>query len=130
MKKSFRTVVAGVVITASLGFSGAAFPAQAQVTGLRFYEDDDFKGEVKSYYATQWYLWEWNHWASSVRNSDDVAWVLYDDWDYADRRFCLRSGEEVKRLGDEQWRFNDKTSSIRRLSTNSCAGYPAFYSIS
>ncbi len=33
-------------------------------------------------------------------------------------------------LEPNPWRFNNKISSIRRLSTASCAGYPAYYSLS
>ena len=65
---------------------------------------------------------------SSIRNLDSVAWVLFDDKNYQDRRYCIRPGESVPDLGAPMWKFNDKTSSVLRLTTASCTGYPAFYS--
>lgn len=55
---------------------------------------------------------------SAVKNRTSVAWVIYDDHDYDDRRICLRAGAQVSRLSD--YDFNDKTSSAKRLSSDSC----------
>ncbi|GAA2904811.1 hypothetical protein GCM10010517_70930 [Streptosporangium fragile] len=135
MKKNFRIAITGTALALSVGFSGAASPAQAEEKGLQLYASNEFEGStrvwsdsvprLKNYDAINGYTW--NDMAASVKNTDDVAWVLYDDSDYRDRRFCLRSGESVTWLEHEQWRFNKKTSSIRRLTLNSCVGYPAFY---
>lgn len=65
--------------------------------------------------------------ASSVKLYGPYAWVLYDDKHYKDRHYCIRPGEKVEHLGAPQWKFNDKISSVKRLSTGSCAGYPTFY---
>jgi hypothetical protein len=64
--------------------------------------------------------------ASSAKNLSAVAWVLYDDTYYRDRRFCIRPGEEVPDLGAPAYEFSDKISSVKRLDTASCAGYPTF----
>lgn len=66
--------------------------------------------------------------ASSAKNYSGVAWVLYDDTYYRDRRFCIRPGEEVPDLGAPAYKFNDKISSVKKLATASCEGHPAFYS--
>ena len=64
--------------------------------------------------------------ASSVRNGSDNAWVLYDDANYDDRRYCIFAGQRIENLHDSRWNFGDKISSIQRLPGNSCAGYPTF----
>lgn len=53
------------------------------------------------------------------------AWVLYDDKNYEDRRYCIKPGQEID-LHDSRWNFGDKISSIKRLATRSCSGYPTF----
>lgn len=58
--------------------------------------------------------------ASSVMNRTSSAWIIYDDKDYADRRFCLPPGVGVRDLGVEAMKFNDKTSSARRAGSASC----------
>ncbi|MGJ6968365.1 peptidase inhibitor family I36 protein [Streptosporangium sp. G11] len=130
MRKSFMSVVAGAtMVAASLGLWGAASPALAEERGLRLYIGSEFESvnEIWGSSVANLGSYDWNDRASSVRNSDDVAWVLYDDSGFSDRRFCLRAGESVRRLGADPYKFNDKTSAIKRLTTNSCAGYPAFY---
>jgi hypothetical protein len=64
--------------------------------------------------------------ASSVHNGTTVAWVLFDDAGYADRRYCIRPGQRVANLHAQAWNFGDKISSVRRLGTASCSGYPQF----
>lgn len=66
---------------------------------------------------------------SSLTNNDRMAWVVYDDKQYRDRHYCIRPGETVPNLSSSRWKFNDKISSVKRLDTASCAGYPAFYSV-
>jgi len=58
---------------------------------------------------------------SSVKNASGAAWVLYDDHGYSDTHFCIAPGHAASNLGS--YGFNDKTSSAKRLSTSSCAGY-------
>lgn len=57
--------------------------------------------------------------ASAVKNRSSDAWVIYDDSGYDDRHYCIPAGGKVRSLKDK-WDFNDKTSSIERLSTASC----------
>ena len=57
--------------------------------------------------------------ASSVKNKTGSAWVLYDDTGYSDRSYCISAGKSVKSLKDK-WDFNDKISSIKRLSRKVC----------
>ncbi|WP_055550094.1 beta/gamma crystallin-related protein [Streptomyces sp. NBRC 110028] len=64
--------------------------------------------------------------ASSAKNEDSRAWVLYDDKNYKDRRYCLTPGRYIRDLHSDPWNFGDKVSSVRRLGTASCAGYPTF----
>jgi hypothetical protein len=64
--------------------------------------------------------------ASRARNDYSCnAWVLYDDVNYADRRYCIRPGQNID-LHDSRWNFGDKISSIRKLGNGSCIGYPIF----
>ncbi|MYW01525.1 hypothetical protein [Streptomyces sp. SID3343] len=64
--------------------------------------------------------------ASSAQNTDTSAWVLFDDRNYRDRRYCLPPGGYIANLHSGSWNFGDKTSSVLRLGTASCAGYPTF----
>ena len=57
--------------------------------------------------------------ASAVKNRTSDAWVIYDDDGYDDRNYCIPAGGTVRSLGDK-WSFNDKTSSVERLSRASC----------
>ena len=57
--------------------------------------------------------------ASAVKNKSSDAWIIYDDSGYDDRNYCIPAGGKVRSLGDK-WDFNDKTSSIERLSSASC----------
>ncbi|WP_204043928.1 hypothetical protein [Acrocarpospora phusangensis] len=120
----------GVLAVAVLVGVGVSAPAQGRSGGLWNSNDSWYEGysrifggsnaNMPSYYSDK---------ISAIRNYDSVAWVLFDDKYYEDRRFCIRPGESVPDLGAPQWKFNDKTSSVLRLTTASCAGYPAFYTI-
>lgn len=57
---------------------------------------------------------------SSVMNRTGRAWVLYDDNDYEDRAFCIPPGVSVRDFGIDSLKFNDKTSSAKRLSSEKC----------
>ena len=72
------------------------------------------------------YIIGFNDKASSVRNNTQYAWVLFDDDTYEDRRYCLKPGLRIYHLGLDQWKFNDKVSSVLKLSTGSCGSYPVF----
>jgi hypothetical protein len=64
--------------------------------------------------------------ASRAFNSYNCnAWVLYDDTNYRDRNYCIKPGQNID-LHDSRWNFGDKTSSIKKLNTTSCSGYPTF----
>jgi hypothetical protein len=57
---------------------------------------------------------------SSVMNKTSVAWIVYDDKNYADRRFCLPPSVSVRNFGAAAYKFNDKTSSAKRLGSAKC----------
>lgn len=57
---------------------------------------------------------------SSVQNKTSVSWVLYDDDSYEDRAFCIKPGVSVPDFGADAYKFNDKTSSARRLGSAKC----------
>ncbi|WP_327047959.1 beta/gamma crystallin family protein [Microbispora sp. NBC_01189] len=128
-----RLALAAIVSAATtLGF-GASTPAQAGILKLILHEDAGFEGGYRILDALDpehpdlaWFSDK----TSSIVNNDWSAWVLYDDKNYQDRRYCIRSGETVPNLSSPQWKFNDKISSARRLNTRSCAGYPTFYTTS
>jgi len=112
------------------GTAGASTPAQASTAGLFAANDSWYQGFSGTITETWSNLGYDSDKYSSVRNEDSVAWVLFDDKYFRDRRFCIRPGESVPDLGAPLWKFNDKTSSVLRLSTASCEGYPAFYTVS
>jgi hypothetical protein len=64
--------------------------------------------------------------AHSVYNHTKVAWVLYDDkgYDDTDRYFCIKSEVSHPDIGAGPYRFGDKISSVRKLTSNSCGSMP------
>jgi hypothetical protein len=64
--------------------------------------------------------------AHSVYNFTGVAWVLYDDntYDESDRHFCIKAKVSHPDLGVGAYKFGDKITSVKKLGSNSCAGYP------
>lgn len=65
---------------------------------------------------------------SSVMNRSGRAWVIYDDHDYKDRAFCIPPKGSVHNLGTDTVKFNDKTSSAKKMSGASCpSGVPVLY---
>jgi hypothetical protein len=64
--------------------------------------------------------------AHSVYNHTSVAWVLYDDlnFDPSDRHFCIRAGVSHPDIGAGPYRFGDKITSVRKLTSNSCGTIP------
>ncbi len=118
------TLVLGVMAMSSVVLGS---PAQAASGVLRLGHDQNLGGENYTYSTSNRNLGGPGDEASSARNESDSAWVLYDDTGFRDRRYCIRPGEYVRDLHNEQWNFGDKISSVRRLSTSSCRGYPTFF---
>ncbi|WP_214110501.1 beta/gamma crystallin-related protein [Acrocarpospora catenulata] len=131
MSRTTRILLSmATAVAATLGAAGTATPARAEIAGLWVYTDSWFEGYEAVHIVNAPNLSSsWSDKYSSIRNTDNAAWVLYDDKWYEDRHFCIRPGESVEYLGASRWKFNDKTSSVRKLPTRSCEGYPAFYSI-
>jgi hypothetical protein len=132
-KKSL--LLAALIGAATLAATGAPASAQVEPIALKLFEDSGYIGAHVEYFFDSWSDladhrdWNWSDEASSVQNNDTVAWVLYDDDGFytGDRHFCLHAGQRVSNLGRGPWKFNDKTSSIKRLRVNDCSGYPTFY---
>jgi hypothetical protein len=141
MWSRYRALFAAALVTAVIAAvpmvagPAAAAGAATEPRGLWLYQDWNYKGKSRLFTDSWSNLadvieWNWSDKTTSVRNADTVAWVLYDDRGFRDRSYCIRPGERVIDLQPNPWRFNDKTSSIKRLSTASCSGYVAFYSLS
>jgi hypothetical protein len=64
--------------------------------------------------------------ASSIKNDDSRAWVVYEHDTFRGRGYCINTGIEEFDLHRGILGFGDKISSVRRLSTSSCAGFPSF----
>ena len=97
-------------------------------SALYMYENRDGSGDV--YQATitlaSLHSVHYNDKASRLWNKYTCnAWVVYDDSNFGDRRYCIRPRQTVD-LHREQWNFGDKISSIRKLGNGSCSGYPTF----
>jgi hypothetical protein len=131
MLRKTRTVACLAIAAAIVGITGTATTAHADLgvgdpAGLHLYEDSWFEGEhYITIYSTN--LHGASDRASSIENNDWSAWVVYDDRNFQDRRYCIRPKEKVNVLGAPQWKFNDKISSVKRLNSYDCAGYPTFY---
>ena len=104
-----------------------ALSSTSALASLRLASDQRMQGDARTYNRSEENLGGFGDEASSVQNTDrSRAWVLYDDKDYGDRRFCIRPNQTINNLHSAQWRFGDKISSVRRLGTSSCRGYPTF----
>jgi Beta/Gamma crystallin len=64
--------------------------------------------------------------ASSLSNNDSRAWVVYEHDTFGGRGYCINTGREVSDLHSGIFGFGDKISSVRRLGTSSCFGFPSF----
>jgi hypothetical protein len=124
-----RKFPATVAITCAALGSALAFatPAHAAADGLYLAEDSFLHGELRYYGNSRSGIGGFSDEASSLFNDSTSAWVVYDDKNYKDRRYCIRPGERVNNLHWASWKFGDKISSIRRLNSDSCAGYGPFY---
>ncbi|MET9552267.1 hypothetical protein [Streptomyces sp. NPDC006645] len=124
-----RTMVAAMTTAATVLSTLALAPtvqADALAGPLVLGEHQDLGGAQWNYTSSQTRLGSAGDRASSVRNRDVVAWVLYDDTGHADRHYCIPAGGYIPNLHDGRWNFGDKTSSVKRLGSNSCRGYPTF----
>lgn len=129
MKRTLRALLA-VAAVAGATLTATASPAVADGEPLILYEHSGYKGYPSAFWDSEVSLsWWTSDSTSSVANYSSVAWVLYDDRYFEDRRYCIRPGERVERLGDAPWKFNDKISSIKKLSGPGCEGYPPFYNV-
>ncbi|GIH23323.1 hypothetical protein Aph01nite_16330 [Acrocarpospora phusangensis] len=122
------------VALAGLVGLGSAAPVQADdgepypSVALRLYDDAWYEGWTRLFSKSDYdFDYSDNDEASSVENFTVVAWVLFDDADLRDRRYCIRPGEVVPDLGAPQYKFNDKVSSVLKLSRATCDEYPPFY---
>lgn len=122
--KALALTAASVTIATTL----SAAPSHA-FEAIWMYEHTGYNGysiAVGSSESNLWWDRGFGDMASSVRNVSSVAYVLYDDTGYSDRRYCIRAGESISNLHNDAWNFGDKISSVKRLGSNSCAGYPRF----
>jgi hypothetical protein len=127
MTRTLRALLSATAL-ATVTLATVAAPAHADGGFLVLYTDSLFKGDPLVYWQSDPAMSYWSSdKASSVRNHDSVAWVLFDDKQYRDRRFCIRPGKEMAYLGAEAYRFNDKISSVRRMPTADCEGHPEFW---
>lgn len=124
MYRSILAVLASTVLAPMV--AGAGLTQAIGSYGLYLAEDQNLDRGVHFVHSDR-DLGYFGDEASSVRNEDSVAWVLFDDDGYRDRRFCIRPEETVNNLHASPWKFGDKTSSILRLADESCRSYPAFY---
>ena len=128
MTRTLRSLISVAAVTTAT-LTTLVAPAHAEAGPLVLYTDSFFEGYPLTYWHSDPAMsYGTSDKASSVKNYDDVAWVLFDDKQYRDRRYCIRPGEEVARLGADALRFNDKISSVYRMPTADCGQYPAFYS--
>jgi hypothetical protein len=124
MRKRLASLI--VASAALLSPLALAAPAEATLEGLLLGEHQNLDSP-RFYANSERNLRGFSDETSSIRNESPVAWVLFDDREFEDRRYCIRPGEQVDDLHDRTWRFGDKTSSIMRLTSASCAGFPAFF---
>nr|WP_083977571.1 beta/gamma crystallin-related protein [Herbidospora sakaeratensis] len=125
MRRLMLTLAAGAVVLGS-----AAGPVRAEPIGIPYlvmFHDEYFRGRQIVVTQATSHLDGDSDEASSVINNDGVAWVLYDDESYGDRRYCVRPGESVLDLGDDRWKFNDKITSALPLKSAGCGTFPPFH---
>ncbi|GAA1012908.1 hypothetical protein Aple_015570 [Acrocarpospora pleiomorpha] len=121
-RAAMSVALAGLSVLSAAALTAA--PAQASAGALRLGEHQSLAGKIWLYYDNTSSLGGAGDEASSAFNDTEDAWVLYVDSGYRDHRFCIRSGQYIRNL--HTYNFGDKISSVRRLSTRSCVGYPVF----
>lgn len=130
MKMSARTK-ATAVITACVAAAATvvtATPSSASYSPITLHEHTGYRGYSINLWSSDSNLWNrsFSDATSSVENKSAVAWVLYDDSGYSDRRYCIKPGQTISNLGADAWKFNDKISSVKELGSASCGNYPTF----
>lgn len=121
------TVLTGVLLAAA---AAVAVPATAQAAkadcfgseALCLWHNQYYRGTLFAPVVSDGHLGDDSDDAHSVYNNTKVAWVLYDDenFDDSDRHFCIRSGVSNPDLGASPYKFGDKITSVRRLTSNDC----------
>ncbi|KAA9375415.1 hypothetical protein F5972_27005 [Microbispora cellulosiformans] len=130
MSRLTRTITCLAAAAAVAGTITAAPAAHAELkpgewAGLYLYDDSWYEGEHRVFTYSNGSI-GFSDRASSIVNNTWLAWVVYDDRDFRDRRYCIRPWEKVDVLGAPQWKFNDKISSVQLLNSYNCDGYPTF----
>jgi hypothetical protein len=127
IKALLCAAAAGVLGLGPVSPAHAATSTKNSVEYLELYDNAWYEGVGWGRKDSDYNFSFWrNDEASSARNNTSVAWVLYDDTYFEDRRFCILPHQEVPDLGAPAYKFNDKISSVEKLATGSCAGYPTF----
>lgn len=105
---------------------GAAYASKADCSSNRmcFWHHQNYEGDILQLQASDRHFGDHSDEAHSVYNNTKVAWVLYDDKDYADRHFCIRAGVSNRDIGAAPYKFGDKITSAKRRPNNSCGGLP------
>jgi hypothetical protein len=116
VKNASRIAVLGLLLT-TVGIGLAAPAAQAaksdcDANRVCLWEDDHAGGELKQYSSSMCSLPGFNDKASSVYNNTSHTVRLYDDKDLKDRVVVLAPGKTIADLGVDDFKFNDKTSSL------------------
>lgn len=125
-----KSWLAKICSVAALGVGVVVIPAPAWAdwddcssARLCLYHNQDGEGDWFSRTSSDNDLGGDSDEAHSVWNRSQVAWLLYDDKDYSDRVLCIRSRYAAADLGD--YSFGDKISSVKKRSSDTCAGYSA-----
>ncbi|WP_405800911.1 hypothetical protein [Streptomyces sp. NBC_01506] len=129
MNTFHRSIVAALTTAATVCSALALAPtvqADALAGPLVIGQNQDLGGAQWRYTESKTSLGAAGDQASSVKNQDVVAWVLYDDTSHRDRHYCIPATGYIPNLHDKKWNFGDKISSVKRLGSNSCRGYPTF----
>lgn len=121
---SCRAIAAGVyTVLRTQGKSETAFYAGACSSG-RFclFDDAGYEDRRISLSSSENNMNDINFGdkTTSVQNKTSVSWVVYDDDNYRDRAFCIKPGVSVRDFGSSAYKFSDKTSSAKKLSSAAC----------
>lgn len=138
MKKNrvIAGVLAGIALSLGMGATAEAAPAQAggvTATTLELYSDFDYDthwlhgGVVRYFTASSDDLEraQVGDAISSLKNTTPSAWVVYEHQDFKGAAYCVKAGQQIPDLRAKH-SFNDKMSSVKRLSQASCAGQTAW----
>jgi hypothetical protein len=133
-------VIAGVLagIALSLGMAATAEAAPAQTDGvtattLELYSDFDYDthwlhGGVVRYFTSSSDDLERAQVGdaiSSLKNTTPSAWLIHEHQKFKGATYCVKAGQQIPDLRKKH-NFNDKMSSVTRLSQSTCAGYTAW----